>query len=55
MTLPKLRELEFSDLYMDVEMVSKVPQTPLNITTLYFTHCYVSIGVLNKLITVCPS
>jgi hypothetical protein len=33
----------------------KVPQTALNITTLHFIHCYVSIGVLNKLITVCPS
>jgi hypothetical protein len=55
MAFPKLRELEFSDLYMDAEMVSKVPQISLNITTLHFIHCYVSIGVLDKLITACPS
>jgi hypothetical protein len=40
---------------MDAQTVPRVPQTPLNITTLRFIHCYVSIGVLNKLVAVCPN
>jgi hypothetical protein len=55
MALPKLSELEFSDLYMDGVTVPRIPSTPLNVTTLRLIHCYVSNGIMNKLVNLCPN
>jgi len=54
MALPTLREVEFVSLSMETKALSRLPRGQLQITTLRFIQCYISLRAIQKLIAVCP-